>query len=74
MVDRLVEAPLHEKPDTFDEITSVIEAAVVFGNLASKLREKNATLGDVQTLTLVDTLGDTQNLRKWELLATEWEM
>ena len=74
MVDRLVEAPLHEKPDTFDEITSVIEAAVVVGNLASKLRERNATLGDVQTLTLVDTLGDTQNLRKWELLATEWEM
>ena len=74
LVDRLVEAPLYEKRDTFDDITSDIEAAVVVGNLASKLRERNATLGDVQALTLVDTLGDTLNLREWELLAIDWEM
>ena len=74
LVDRLVKAPLYEKRDTFDEITSDIEAAVVVGNLAWRLRERNATLGDVQALTLVDTLGDSLNLRKWELLAIDWEM
>ena len=74
LVDRLVEAPLYEKPDTFDDITSDIEAAVVVGYLASRLRERNATLSDVQALALVDTLGDTLNLRKWELLPTDWEM
>ena len=74
LVDRLVKAPLYEKRDTFDEITSDIEAAVVVGNLAWRIRERNATLGDVQALTLVDTLVDTLNLRKWELLAIDWEM
>ena len=74
LVDRLVKAPLYEKRDTFDEITSDIEAAVVVGNLAWRLSERNATLGDVQALTLVYTLGDTLNLRKWELLAIDWEM
>ena len=39
LVDRLVEASLYEKPDTFDDTKSDMEAAVVVGNLADKLRD-----------------------------------
>ena len=48
MVERLLEAALYEEPDTFDDTKSDMEAAVVVNNLADKLRETNATLGDVE--------------------------
>lgn len=36
------------KRNTFDDRKSDMEAAVVVKNLADKLRETNATLGDVE--------------------------
>lgn len=48
MVQRLLEGALYENPDAFDDTKSDMEAAVVVNNLADRLRETNATLGDVE--------------------------
>lgn len=48
MVQRLLEGALCEKPDTFVDTKSDMEAAVVVNNLADRLRETNATLGNVE--------------------------
>ena len=74
MDDRLVGAPLYEKPDTFYATKSSMESAVDVDNLAQRLRGTNATLGDLEAHALVDMLGDTLNLQKWEFLAKDWQM
>ena len=74
MDDRLVGAPLYEKPETFYATKSSMESAVDVHNPAQRRRGTNATLGAVKACALVDTLGDTLNLQKWELLAKDWQM